>query len=114
LKSEKENIYNEYLNIKKDFEENLRQQGSIVNEHIDKYKQENYKYKCLYEEVKGKFEAANEKNKDLLKKNEEISHKFERLKEKNSEKENLYIKMSLEKNMIDSKIEKLSKEVLIN
>jgi hypothetical protein len=45
-------------------------------------------------------------------KNEEILTKFERLKEKNNEKENLYIKITLEKNLIESRFEKFSKQVI--
>jgi hypothetical protein len=43
---------------------------------------------------------------------EEILSKFERLKEKNIEKENLNIKIILEKNLIESKLEKFSKQVI--
>lgn len=45
----------------------------------------------------------------MIKKNEEISAKFERLKEKNSEKENFNLKLSLEKNLFESKYEKITK-----
>jgi len=52
----------------------------------------------------------NEKNKDLIKKNEDSMNKFERLKEKISEKENVYMKLIVEKNQLDAKFEKISKE----
>ena len=111
LKTEKETIYNEFLNVKKDLDELLRKQENILDEQLEKYKQETYKYKCLYEELRGKFESINEKNKDLVKKNEEINNKFDRLKEKNSEKESISMKLSLEKNQFEAKYEKLNKQV---
>ena len=45
-----------------------------------------------------------------MKKIEETTSKFDRLKEKNIEKENSFIKISLEKNLLESKCEKIIKQ----
>ena len=70
MKSEKESIFNDYFNLKKDFDNLRRNQDVILNEQIEKYKQESYFYKCGYEELKNKIDATNEKNVNFFLKKE--------------------------------------------
>ncbi len=62
MKTEKENIFYEYMNTKKELDEQLRKQEIIINEKLEKYKQESYKLKCSYEELNSKYYLINEKN----------------------------------------------------
>ena len=67
LKSEKENIFNEYLILKRENEDQIRKQEFIVNEQLEKFQQETDKYKCLYDESKSMHEFLNEKNVKIFK-----------------------------------------------
>ena len=51
-----------FLILKKENEDLLRKQDFLQNQQIEKYKQENYKAQCLYEDIKSKLEIQNEKN----------------------------------------------------